>query len=727
MYGGTKGEMERLLADASKISGIKYDISSYADVTEAIHVIQDSMGITGTTALEAAETVSGSLNAMKGSWKNLMTEFGKKDSNMDEMMGKLITTFETYVGNIMPIIDNLTKALPQAFEAILPAIGSMLPSLLKTVVDLFKQVLDAVLKVLPSLIPVVVEALLTIVDAIIDNLSLIIDAAFILLVALADGIIKALPEMVPRIVQVVVKIVETIIQNLPMIIAVALQVIIALAAGLIKAIPQLVKAVPELVGAIVNGFKSKLNEVKGIGTNIFKGVWEGISASSSWLIKKVKDWCGSILNGIKAFFGIKSPSRVMAAVGENIGQGLAIGVESTQRRVAQAAKTIGNVLINEEEKIQKQLAKMDSDAIIKRETESEANHKDALAKKYAELAKTNKAGKQKVLDEIAKIQTDREKELAEASDKNLQASLNNQLKIVQNFKKEYEKAVEDIGKSQDNMANKLMSFGALFERTQNKLGRDIFKLTDLQGEISAINNYADALSRLKEKGVSDSLLSEITNMSVEDATAYTKELLKKTDTEYEKYMLLWDEKQALATAVAKEFYKGELDNLKAEFVDKIPEELAAVKDEMKDIGVNAGQGLANGFASQKEFIKNTFVGVLKESLAAAKKSMEIRSPSRKWAEVGTFMAMGLGQGFTSQMQDVTRQIANSIPSNANMNNQNQAIARMGEGVVNGLAGILPQANGQPIIIQLVADGKTLAQTIFDPLTGVARQKGVQFG
>ena len=141
------------------------------------------------------------------------------------------------------------------------------------------------------------------------------------------------------------------------------------------------------MGAIVNGFKSKLNEVKGIGTNIVKGVWEGISASASWLLKKVKDWCGSILNGIKAFFGIKSPSRVMAAVGENIGQGLAIGVESTQRRVAQAAKTIGNVLINEEEKIQKQLAKMDSDAIIKRETESEANHKDALAKKIRRAGK----------------------------------------------------------------------------------------------------------------------------------------------------------------------------------------------------------------------------------------------------------------------------------------------------------------------------------------------------
>ena len=99
------------------------------------------------------------------------------------------------------------------------------------------------------------------------------------------------------------------------------------------------------------------------------------------------------------------------------------------------------------------------------------------------------------------------------------------------------KAVEDIGKSQDNMANKLMSFGALFERTQNKLGRDIFKLTDLQGEISAINNYADALSRLKEKGVSDSLLSEITNMSVEDATAYTKELLKRPIPNMKKYML----------------------------------------------------------------------------------------------------------------------------------------------------------------------------------------------
>ena len=681
-YAGTKGEMERLLVDATAISGIKYDISSYSDVVQAIHVMQESMGIAGTTALEAEETISGSLNMMGSAWSNLIVGFGNADADMGKLVGAVVGAFNTVVKNIVPVIENIAAALPMAFKEMLPAIGSVLPTLLKTVVDLFKQVLDTLLKLFPTLIPVVVEALLTIVDAIIDNLSLIIDAAFILLVSLADGIIKALPEMVPRIVQVVVKIVETIIQNLPMIIAVALQVIIALAGGLIKAIPQLITAVPKLVSAIVSAFKSYMKEMTSIGTNIVKGIWTGISDKATWLLGKIKSWCGSILKGIKAFFGIKSPSRVMGEVGENIGIGLAIGVESTQRRVAKAAQSIGKVLMDEEESIQKQLAKMDSDAIIKREAESEANHKDALAKKYTELAKADKKGKQKVLDEISKLQKDREATLADASEKNLKESLNNQLKIVQNFRKEYEKAVEDIGKSQDNMANKLMSFGELFERTQNQLGRDIFKLTDLEKEINAIENYGDALSSLKDRGVSQSLLSEITGMNIEDATDYTRALLQKTEEEYDKYMSLWERKQEASKSVATTFYKDELDALKLEFVDKIPDELAGIKDSMLNIGVKAGQGLADGFASQKEYIKNAFSSIINDAIGGA----------------------------NNQMRGI-------VPTSANKN---------GGGVDGRVASIMQTvapANDKPVNITVTLDGKVLARQLYDPLQSESNVRG----
>ncbi len=333
-YGGTKTEMERLLADATAISGIEYDISSYADVVEAIHVIQESMGIAGTTALEAEETISGSLNAMKSAWANMLVGFGDTDADMQNLTANLVDAFSNVVTNVVPIIQNIAKALPDALGAMLPAIGQLLPDLLKTVTSLFEEVLNALFEILPELIPVAAEAILTIVDTVIENLPLVIDAAITLIEALAKGVIEALPELVPKIVEVVNKIATTIIENLPIIIDVALRVMIALAGGLIQSIPQLVKAVPQIMSALVKAFAGLLSKMVGVGGDIVKGVWLGISSSASWLLKKVKKWCGSILNGIKAFFGIKSPSKVFQdEVGKNMALGLGEGFSNEMKNV----------------------------------------------------------------------------------------------------------------------------------------------------------------------------------------------------------------------------------------------------------------------------------------------------------------------------------------------------------------------------------------------------------
>lgn len=456
-----------------------------------------------------------------------------------------------------------------------------------------------------------------------------------------------------------------------------------------------------------------------VGGEIVDGVEKGVKNKEGGFIATIRNMAQSAISAARKALDSHSPSRKFIEIGEDVGEGLAIGVKESTGIVREAAKKIGNILIGEEEKIQKQLAEMDKTAILKKEKESEQKHKEALDKKYAELAKANKKNQQKIYEDIAKLQADREKEISDNSEKALRDSLNSQLKTIQDFKKDYEKALDDIQKSQENMSRKLVEFGGLFERTQNKLGRDVFNLTDLQKDIDMINSYGEALENLKDRGISDSLLKEIESMGVDDALDYTKKLLSKTDENYEEYMALWEEKQTAAKAVAIKFYQDEMDSLQDEFVNKLPDELSHVKDEMRDIGIQSGQGLALGFRSQAEYIKNTFVSVLESAMASARASMDINSPSERWADlVGAPMAQGLGKGFTEQMREVTRQINASIPTTVS------PTVKMGEGIVNGLAGIIPQQSNQPIIIQLVADGKTLAQTVYDPLNNIARQKGV---
>ena len=155
-YGGTKSEMERLLADAEAISGIHYNLESYADVVDAIHVIQTSMDITGTTAKEAEHTISGSVNALQAAGKNLLVGFGNADADMEQLCGNMAEALKNVITNITPVIENIVKALPTATKALLEAIAELLPTLLDTVTQLFSQLLTTILELLLQLIPAAV-------------------------------------------------------------------------------------------------------------------------------------------------------------------------------------------------------------------------------------------------------------------------------------------------------------------------------------------------------------------------------------------------------------------------------------------------------------------------------------------------------------------------------------------------------------------------------------------
>ena len=301
-YGGTKQEMERLLADAEKISGVKYDISSYADVVEAIHVMQESMDIAGTTAKEAEATISGSVNALKSAVSNLIVGFGDADADMELLCNNMVDAFKTVVANITPVIENIVAALSTALDALLTAVGELLPTLLEAVTELFSQVLETLLSLLPQLIPAAVSALMTIVNTLIENLPLLIEAAVQLVSTLVTGIADALPTLIPAAVQAIVTIVQGLVDSLPMLLDAALQLITGLAQGLLDAIPVLIATLPEIINGIITFLLDSIPQIIETGilllTSLVTALPEIITAIVEAIPKIIDGIINAVLNAI---------------------------------------------------------------------------------------------------------------------------------------------------------------------------------------------------------------------------------------------------------------------------------------------------------------------------------------------------------------------------------------------------------------------------------------------
>lgn len=165
-YGGTQEEMKRLLADAEKISGIQYDLSSFADIVDAIHVIQTEMGITGTTELEASTTIQGSISSMKAAWQNLLAGLANEEADLDKLVNDLVDSAVTVAGNISPkllkILPNIGNGLKTLAKKLAPEVEKFIeengPPLLESVEDLLgslaeqlPDILDKVASMIPSL------------------------------------------------------------------------------------------------------------------------------------------------------------------------------------------------------------------------------------------------------------------------------------------------------------------------------------------------------------------------------------------------------------------------------------------------------------------------------------------------------------------------------------------------------------------------------------------------
>lgn len=406
-YGGTKEEMQRLLDDAEKLPGAlgrDFDISNYADVVEAIHLVQDEMGIAGATALEAGTTIEGSVNSTKAAWQNLLTGLADGNADIGQLVDNLVTSIVGdgteanlgVLGNVMPAVKTALNGASELVSELLPAIVQevpaiindnlpilaeaaisiiqslvdgisqnqemlmttafdtivflanslimMLPQIVQLGLDLIISLANGISESLPELIPTIIDVIFQIVDTLTDpkNLENFLDASLEMIMAIADGIVEFLPKLIEAAVTLIERLIVFLLEpeNLQKLGQAAVDIVVAIAEGLIKSVGTLMEATGKLTQKVAD--KIKETDWKKLGKNIVDGIWTGLK--NTW--SSLKNWFtgawDNLVAGVKNLLGIHSPSRVFAGIGKNMALGVGVGWED---EFASIKKDIDNSLV----------------------------------------------------------------------------------------------------------------------------------------------------------------------------------------------------------------------------------------------------------------------------------------------------------------------------------------------------------------------------------------------
>ena len=312
-YGGTKTEMERLLADAQKLTGVKYDINNLADVYSAIHVIQGELGITGTTAKETMSTIQGSLSMTKAAWENVLTALGG-GGELDGAVTNLITSAAAFAGNLLPVVNTVLTGIVSALPQLVTAAVGFVPQLVTAAVGFVPQLATTLITLAPALLTAGIQ--------------------------LFTGLVQALPMIVPALVSalpgMITQVTTALVTNLPLLIGAGIQLFLGLAQALPQVIPAIVSAItsaiPDMAGAILEGIPDMLSAGIDLINGLADGIWQGIQS----LLSSVGEWCGQIIAKVKGVFGIASPSKVFREFGKYLDEGLALGITGSTSIVQRA-------------------------------------------------------------------------------------------------------------------------------------------------------------------------------------------------------------------------------------------------------------------------------------------------------------------------------------------------------------------------------------------------------
>lgn len=318
-YGGTKEEMQRLLADAEKLSGVHYDISNFSDVTQAIHEIQNSLDITGTTAKESSTTIEGSANSMKSAWNNLLVGISDDTQDFDTLINNFVESAKSFASNILPRVQIALGGAGKLLTSLLPLIIAELPAFLSNLLMAFSEQLNVLLPQVLSAVGELFNLVITMLPTLISNLG---ELAITIITMLLNGFIEALPQIldgltsifntictellsddnIETILNLAIELVTTLVQglmdNLPKIIQAGLTLVVNLAKGLLKAIPELVKKLPQIISSIVTGLLDSIPVIVDAGIELLTALVDDLPAIIDSIIEVLPQIITSITNAI---------------------------------------------------------------------------------------------------------------------------------------------------------------------------------------------------------------------------------------------------------------------------------------------------------------------------------------------------------------------------------------------------------------------------------------------
>lgn len=324
-YSGTQAEMQRLLTDAEKLSGVHYELGNLADMYSAIHVIQTDLDITGTTAKEAATTLTGSFAAMKAAAQNVLGDWST-GADLTAPMQALADTARTFLqGNLLPMIGNVLAGIPQL-------VYGLVPEVLQTGTELVSSLAAGFVQGIPAFLSTALPQLLSFTEELRANAGQFVDAGLNCITQLLNGLIAGLPQLIAYVPDIIINIAGIINDNMPKILAQGISIIVQLIAGIIQAVPSLLANWKKILQAVLSVI-SAINWLN-IGKNILTSVANGVKSMGSSMLTAFKGGFSSALSWIKSL-----PAQAVKW-GKNLIQGFIKGLTGKGNVVSNAATAV---------------------------------------------------------------------------------------------------------------------------------------------------------------------------------------------------------------------------------------------------------------------------------------------------------------------------------------------------------------------------------------------------
>ncbi|MBQ6040047.1 MAG: hypothetical protein IJL32_04640 [Oscillospiraceae bacterium] len=687
-YGGTKSEMERLLADAEKLSGIHYNLDSYADIVEAIHVIQTQMGITGTTAKEAAETISGSVAMTKAAFSNLLVGIADDEQDFEKLVDDLVNSATTAAGNILPRVEtiigglgkmisslsgiaanmlvDLTAYVPDLVEAGVSLIGAVAdgltanaPAVSQAALDAGLLLVDGIMSVTPDLLALNGELISTLIDGLTEHLPVLVDAAMETGLSILSGITAHLPDIIEAAKNIITKITDVLVTNIPLVanavvqivgslletltdpslltslLDAALQIILTLAQALLDNIPQIIEIISTLITNVIDFIIEAVPMLLDAAIQLFMAIVDALPQIIDALTKELPRILDAVVSVIPQL--VQALAKALPQIIQAITQAIPIIIQAITQNLPQIINALILSLLSMNTQlldaaIQLLYAILDALPIIN----------EALLEALPEI-----------IDAIVTV-------LIEAVPQMYEAAFTLFMALVEALPEVLEKLVEYFGEMftivdewiDEIFTNAVDAVASWFSQMigdAKKAASDLVTgamqfLDELPGKIGEMLGYAvgsivqfaqDAPAKAKE--AAEQFLANV----VEFFTQLPDKAKEFLDSTIEKV-------QTWAADLAKKGKEGA-----ADLVKKIETEISTLPQKMFDAGRNLVEGLWNGISNMGNWLKEKISSFAGGIISGFKDAFGIESPSKVMRDsVGKYLAQGIGVGFTEEIPEI---------------------------------------------------------------------------